>query len=86
MWMRKAKLALIFTLSVALVLVVVQNTTPVQGRFLWFAAEVPVILVLVLTTAGGFILGLLVAIFYQRDKKPPVHSAPTGYTERIYRG
>ncbi len=84
--MRKAKLALIMTLSLALVLVVVQNTTAVQGRFLWFAAEVPVILLLVLTAAGGFILGMLVAIFYQRNKKPEAQAPPTEYTERIYRG
>lgn len=80
--MRKAKLGLILGLSLALILVVVQNTTTVEGRFLWFSAEVPVILLLVLTTAGGFILGLLVAIFYQREKKPSPHSE---YTERTYR-
>ena len=84
--MNKAKLALILTLSLALVLVLVQNTTLIQGRFLWFTAEVPVILLLVLTAVGGFILGLLVAIFYQRDKKPGAHSPPSEYTERVYRG
>jgi uncharacterized integral membrane protein len=79
---KNAKLALILGLSLALVLVVIQNTTPVQGRFLWFSAEVPVILLLVLTTAGGFILGLLVAIFYQKERKP---APPREYTERTYR-
>jgi len=84
--MRKTKLAILLVLSMALVLVVVQNTTLVQGRFLWFAAEVPVILLLVLTTAGGFVLGLLVAIFYPRDKRPTVQPRPPGeYTERVYR-
>ncbi len=81
--MRKAKLGLILALSLALVLLVVQNTSPVRGRFLWYSAEVPAILLLVLTAAGGFILGLLVALFYQRDKKPVPHSE---YTERTYRG
>ncbi len=80
--MRRMKLALILGLSLALVLVVVQNTSPIEGRFLWFSAEVPAILLLVLTTTGGFILGLLVAIFYQREKKPV---APSEYTERTYR-
>lgn len=81
--MRRAKLGLILGLSLALVLLVVQNTSPVRGRFLWYSAEVPAILLLVLTAAGGFILGLLVALFYQRDKKPVPHSE---YTERTYRG
>ena len=76
---------MILTLSVALVLVVVQNTTLVEGRFLWFAAEVPVILLLVLTAAGGFILGLVVAIFHQREKTPAVPRPQSEYTERIYR-
>ncbi len=58
--MRKIKLVLIFGVSLALLLIVIQNTTPVQTRFLWFSGEAPVILLLVLTGAGGFILGLLV--------------------------
>jgi uncharacterized integral membrane protein len=81
--MGKVKIGAILALSLALILVVVQNTTPVQSRFLWFSAEVPAILLLVLTTAGGFILGLLVVLFYQRDRKPAPH---TEYTERTYRG
>ena len=80
--MRKVKLGLILGLSLALALVVVQNTGPVEGRFLWFSAEVPAILLLFLAGAGGFILGILVTHFYQRDKKPVPHSE---YTERTYR-
>lgn len=83
--MSKAKLALILTLSVALILVVVQNTTLVRGRFLWFTAEVPVILLLVLTATGGFILGLLVAMFYHRDRNSTERQPHTEYTERTYR-
>lgn len=84
--MRKVKLGVILGLSLALVLVVVQNTSPVQGRFLWFSAEVPAILLLVLAGAGGFILGLLVSHFYQRDKKPdPDPHTHREYTERTYR-
>ncbi len=81
--MRRAKLVLILGLSLTLVMVVVQNTSPVLGRFLWFSAEVPAIVLLVLTAAGGFALGLLVAIYYQRDKKlkTPQHE----YIERTFR-
>jgi len=60
--MKTVKVVLVLTISIALVLVVVQNTVPVQARFLWFTAEMPVILLLFLTTAGGFALGLIVAL------------------------
>lgn len=81
--MRRAKLVLIVGLSLALMMVIVQNTSPVLGRFLWFSAEVPAILLLVLTAVGGFVLGLLVAIYYQREKKlnPPQRE----YIERTFR-
>jgi uncharacterized integral membrane protein len=67
--MKKLKLALILVISLFLALVVVQNTTPVQGRFLWFTAEVPAIILLFLTVAGGFILGLLVAMLIKPGAK-----------------
>lgn len=79
---RKIKLGLIIGLSLALILVVIQNTAAVQARFLWFSGEVPVILLLVLTGVGGFGLGLLVALLNLRDKKP---EPPREYTERTYR-
>lgn len=61
--MKKAKLVLILILGIAVVLLIVQNTASVTGRFLWFTTEVPAILLLFLTAAGGFILGLLVPLF-----------------------
>ena len=61
--MKKIKLVFLLILSLALAIVIVQNTAPVQARFLWLAAEVPAIVLLLLTTAGGFVLGLLVALF-----------------------
>ena len=80
--MRKVKLGLIVALGLALILVVTQNTISVPARFLWFSGEVPVILLLVLTGAGGFVLGMLVTLFNLRDKKP---EPPREYTERTYR-
>ncbi len=67
--MKKIKLGLIFVVSLALLMIVIQNTTSVQARFLWFSGEVPVILLLVLTGVGGFILGLLVALLNLHGKK-----------------
>lgn len=67
--MKTVKLFFILALSLTLALVVVQNYTPIQARFLWFTAEVPVIVLLFLTAAGGFVLGLLVSIFMKSDAK-----------------
>lgn len=67
--MKTLKVILIIAVSFALVLLVVQNRAPVQSHFLWFTAEVPSILLLFLTTAGGFIVGLLVALFVKSGVK-----------------
>jgi uncharacterized integral membrane protein len=61
--MKKAKLVLVLILSLFLVLIVAQNTATVQGHFLWLTAEMPVIVLLLLTAAIGFMLGLIVALF-----------------------
>jgi uncharacterized integral membrane protein len=74
----KIKLGLIAGLSLVLILVIIQNTAPVLARFLWFSGEVPVIVLLVLTGTGGFVLGLLVALLKLRDRKP---DSPREYTE-----
>jgi uncharacterized integral membrane protein len=67
--MKTLKSVLILAISLALVLVVVQNRAPVQAHFLWLTAEVPTILLLFLTVAGGFVLGLLIALFMKRGIK-----------------
>lgn len=61
--MKRMKLVLLLALMLALLLLVVQNTAPVHARFLWFTAEMPVIVLLFLAAAGGFFSGLLVALF-----------------------
>lgn len=67
--MKTIKQVLVLTISIALVLVVVQNTAPIQARFLWFTTEMPMILLLFLTAAGGFILGLIVALLSKGGTK-----------------
>jgi uncharacterized integral membrane protein len=65
--MKTSKLVTILVISVVLLLVVIQNTSPVQARFLWLSAEVPAILLLFLMAVGGFVLGLLVALLRRRN-------------------
>lgn len=68
--MKRIKLIFLLTISLALVLVVVQNTAPVNARFLWLTTEVPVIvLLLFLTAAGGFVSGLLAALLAKSGAK-----------------
>ncbi len=47
-----------------------QNTAPVQARFLWLTAQMPVVvLLLLITAAGGFVAGLLVTILVMSGAK-----------------
>ena len=56
----------VVAIGLVLLLLVVQNTAPVRANFLWYSAEMPVILLLAATVLGGFALGLLVAMFGRR--------------------
>ncbi len=67
--MKTVKTVLILVLSFALATAVVQNTAVVEARFLWMTTETPVIVLLFLTSVGGFVLGLLVSLLLQRNGK-----------------
>ena len=60
--MKNMKLIAILALALILGIVVVQNRAPVETRILFFTVSMPHVLLLALTTAGGFCLGLLVAM------------------------
>jgi len=64
--MRNVKLVVVLLLSFALVMVVAQNTAPIEARFLWMAAEIPAILLLFLTAVGGFVVGILTSLLVGR--------------------
>lgn len=86
--MKKAKIAVIITLSLALIAVIIQNTEPVPSRFLWFSADIPAVVLLLLTAASSFVLGLVVAFFVKRDEKKPDEKEKepfNEYTERTYK-
>lgn len=60
--MKTFKLVSLLVLVIVLTVVVVQNTASVQVNFLWLSGSMPAVLLLLLTTLGGFVLGLLVAL------------------------
>jgi len=67
--MKRTKIVILWILSLMLVLLVVQNTAYVRARFLWLTADVPVILLLSFTAAGGFVSGILVALLLRNKTR-----------------
>ena len=67
--MKEFKLILLLILGVIVVLLVVQNTAPVETRFLWLRVYVPAIIVLFVTAVAGFGAGILVALSIKDAKK-----------------
>lgn len=67
---KSIKLALLLVLVVALAAVVLQNQAPWQVRFLWLTGEVPGIILLFLTAAAGFSVGITVALLLKHRAKP----------------
>ncbi len=61
----KKHLRLIVTLVVAALLaaLIIQNHAPVRARLLFVAIEMPLILLLLLTSGLGFVLGVLLTYF-----------------------
>lgn len=66
--MKKFKITIIFIVSILLLFLIVQNTTKVQTNFLWFKGEISLILLLLITSIGGFIVGLLTSILNKKNK------------------
>jgi uncharacterized integral membrane protein len=67
--MKKIKIFLISIFIIAIALVILQNTARVQAHFLWFTAEISVIVLLFFTALGGFFLGLLVMLLKRGNAK-----------------
>lgn len=64
--MKTARVVVVGLMAAALGALVLQNTSPVQARFLWMTAEMPVIVLLGLTTLGGFAVGVVVTLMLSR--------------------
>lgn len=67
--MKKTKLVLALLLVIAVALVIVQNSAPVQARLFWMTLEVPVFVLLFITATGGFLTGLLAALIVRGGAK-----------------
>ena len=67
--MRNWKVVAIAVLTLLLVVLFLQNTEPVETRLLVATVTMPRAALLAVTGALGFLLGLLVALRFQRPNK-----------------
>lgn len=67
--MKKFKLVLLLVMTAVMIIVIFQNTSDVQIRFLWMAGQISTVLLLFLMAAGGFFLGLIVALLMKNRRE-----------------
>ena len=70
--MARAKLTAAFVLVVVGLIVVLQNTQPVETKFLFMAATMPIAALLAVTLLIGIAVGMLVALSLsgKKNRKP----------------
>jgi len=66
--MERFKLVSIAVLIVLGIIIILQNTQPVETRILFMTITMPRAILLLVTTLIGFALGVLVSFFFQRKK------------------
>jgi uncharacterized integral membrane protein len=64
--MRKVKLIAIIVVSILTIVILVQNTEPVQARILFTGAQMSLALLMMLTFFLGFVVGILVPTYFLR--------------------
>lgn len=67
--MKPGKIIAILILALLVLIVIMQNTAPVQTDILFISFQLPRALLLFITTLIGFILGLLVGLARNSKKK-----------------
>lgn len=72
--MRKVKLVAIIVVSVLTIIILVQNTEPIQARILFARIPMSLALLMMLTFFLGFVVGILVPTYFLR--KPSGKSKP----------
>ena len=69
--MQRFKLIATAILALLGVVIILQNTEPVETKFLFLSITMPRAVLLMGTTLIGFALGVLVSLFLQRNNKLP---------------
>ena len=72
--MRRIKLIAIILVSILTLIILLQNTEPVQARVLFAGVQMSLALLMMLTFVLGFIVGILVPTYFLRkapDKEKP---------------
>ena len=68
--MNRFKMISIAVLTILGVIIILQNTEPVETRLLFLSIIMPRAILLMGTTLIGFALGILVSFFFQRKEQP----------------
>jgi putative membrane protein len=69
--MERFKLIVTAILAMLGVVIILQNTEPVETKLLFLSITMPRAILLMGTTLIGFALGVLVSLFFHRKHKPP---------------
>ncbi len=69
--MKNVKVIAIALLAIVSIIIVMQNTASVETRLLFVTVTMPRALLLLLTLAAGFVLGLFTTLALQRRKPKP---------------
>jgi uncharacterized integral membrane protein len=64
--MRKVKLVIIIIVSILTLIILLQNTEPVQARILFATVPISGALLMMLTFVLGFVVGILVPTYFLR--------------------
>jgi putative membrane protein len=68
--MNRFKIISIAILALLGVIIILQNTEPVETKLLFLSITMPRAILLMGTTLIGFALGILVSFFFQRKEQP----------------
>ncbi|KPJ97696.1 MAG: hypothetical protein AMJ60_10535 [Desulfobacterales bacterium SG8_35] len=69
--MERFKLIATAILALLGVIIILQNTEPVETKLLFLSITMPRAILLMGTTLIGFALGVLVSFFFKRKDQPP---------------
>jgi putative membrane protein len=72
--MERFKLIATAILALLGVIIILQNTEPVETKLLFLSITMPRAILLMGTTLIGFALGVLVSFFFKRKEQPPKSS------------